>query len=172
MRRIAVPERGAEALFGTHDENLRFLEDTLKVRIRSHGSELIVEGQDAGVEAVAQIFDQLGGLMKDGYAVAAGDVRLAAQLLSQDGGVRLRDFLMKAAVHQPRQNRPCASSATESKSKYSIEVGACRNSVAYKQLKRSRKSGSKLTVSTCKRLAIVTTRRTTAPNVSATSPGR
>jgi phosphate starvation-inducible protein PhoH and related proteins len=98
MRRVTVPERGAEALFGTHDENLRFLEDTLKVRIKSHGSELIVEGQEAGVEVVAQVFDQLGGLMKDGYAVASGDVRLAAQLLSQDGGVRLRDYLMKAAV--------------------------------------------------------------------------
>jgi phosphate starvation-inducible PhoH-like protein len=98
MRRVAVPERGAEALFGTHDENLRFLEDTLKVRIKSHGSELIVEGQEAGIDVVAQIFDQLGGLMKDGYAVASGDVRLAAQLLSQDGGVRLRDYLMKAAV--------------------------------------------------------------------------
>ncbi len=98
MRRIAIPERGAEALFGTHDENLRFLEETLKVRIKTQGSELIVDGGAAGVETVAQIFDQLGGLMKDGYAVAAGDVRLAAQLLSQDGGVRLRDYLMKAAV--------------------------------------------------------------------------
>src|SRR3972149_6973323 len=51
MRRVAVPERGAEALFGNHDENLRFLEDTLKVRI-----------------------------------------------LSQDGGTRLRDYLMRAVV--------------------------------------------------------------------------
>jgi len=98
MRRIALPERGAEALFGTHDENLRFLEETLKVRIKSHGSELIVEGEEGGIETVAQVFDQLGGLMKDGYSIAAGDVRLAAQLLSQDGGVKLRDFLMKAAV--------------------------------------------------------------------------
>jgi phosphate starvation-inducible protein PhoH/intein/homing endonuclease len=98
MRRIAIPERGAEALFGTHDENLRFLEETLKVRIKTQGSELIVDGEAGSVETVAQIFDQLGGLMKDGYAVASGDVRLAAQLLSQDGGVRLRDFLMKAAV--------------------------------------------------------------------------
>jgi phosphate starvation-inducible protein PhoH/intein/homing endonuclease len=98
MRRIAIPDRGAEALFGTHDENLRFLEDTLKVRIKTNGSELLVEGAERGVETVAQIFDQLGGLMKDGYAVASGDVRLAAQLLSQDGGVRLRDYLMKAAV--------------------------------------------------------------------------
>src|SRR3972149_2845548 len=98
MRRVAVPERGAEALFGNHDETLRFLEDTLKVRILSQGPELVVEGEQAAEETVFQIFDQLSGLMKDGYAVGSGDVRLAAQLLSQDGGTRLRDYLMRAGV--------------------------------------------------------------------------
>jgi phosphate starvation-inducible protein PhoH/intein/homing endonuclease len=98
MKRITVPERGAETLFGTQDENLRFLEDNLKVRIKSAGGELLVEGEEQGEETVAQIFGQLGSLMKDGYSVSPGDVRLAAQLLTQDEGVRLRDFLMKAAV--------------------------------------------------------------------------
>ena len=36
--------------------------------------------------------------MKDGYAVASADVRLAAQLLSRDGETRLRDYLLKSAV--------------------------------------------------------------------------
>jgi phosphate starvation-inducible PhoH-like protein len=98
MRRVTVPERGAEALFGTHDENLRFLEEQLKVRIKSAGAELLVEGEAEGEEKAAQVFGQLGDLMKDGYSVAAGDVRLAAQLLSQDGGVRLKDYLMQSAV--------------------------------------------------------------------------
>jgi phosphate starvation-inducible PhoH-like protein len=98
MRRVTVPERGAEALFGTHDENLRFLEEQLKVRIKSAGAELLVEGEAEGEEKAAQVFGQLGDLMKDGYSVASGDVRLAAQLLSQDGGVRLKDYLMQSAV--------------------------------------------------------------------------
>ena len=98
MKRITVPERGAETLFGTQDENLRFLEDNLKVRIKSAGGELLVEGEEQGEETVAQIFGQLGSLMKDGYSVSAGDVRLAAQLLTEDEGVRLRDYLMKSAV--------------------------------------------------------------------------
>ncbi|HVR69802.1 MAG TPA: PhoH family protein [Vicinamibacteria bacterium] len=98
MRRVAVPERGAEALYGTHDENLRFLEDHLKVRIKNSGSELLVEGNEPGEETVAQIFDQLSALMKDGYSVGPGDVRLAANLLFQDEGVRLRDYLMGVAV--------------------------------------------------------------------------
>jgi phosphate starvation-inducible protein PhoH and related proteins len=98
MRRVAVPERGVEVLFGNHDENLRFLENNLKVRIKSQGNELLVEGEERGQETVAQVFEQLAGLMKDGYSVSAGDVRLAAQLLAQDGGVRLRDYLMKSAL--------------------------------------------------------------------------
>ena len=66
MTRISLPERGAEALFGTHDENLRHLEETLKVRIRTQGSELIIEGDDKARETVTQVFEQLAGLMKDG----------------------------------------------------------------------------------------------------------
>ena len=98
MKRITVPERGAETLFGTQDENLRFLEDNLKVRIKSSGAELLVEGEEQGEETVAQIFGQLGSLMKEGYAVSAGDVRLAAQLLTEDENARLRDYLLKSAV--------------------------------------------------------------------------
>jgi phosphate starvation-inducible PhoH-like protein len=98
MSTIAVPERGMEALFGIHDENLRFLEQQLKVRIRSQGNELFVEGDPRGAEIVREVFEQLAALMKDGYSVSAGDVRLAAELLMRDGGTRLRDYLMKSAV--------------------------------------------------------------------------
>jgi len=98
MKRVELPERGAEALFGNHDENLRFLEDTLKVRIRTQGSELSIEGPPEAQEIVRQIFDQLGALMKDGYSVSAGDVRLAAQLLGQDPNTRLREYLMQSAI--------------------------------------------------------------------------
>jgi phosphate starvation-inducible PhoH-like protein len=98
MRRVAVPEKGAEALFGTHDENLRFLEENLRVRIRSEAQGLLVEGEPEGEETVARVFDQLAALMNDGYSVSAGDVRLAAQVLTQDGEARLRDYLLKSAV--------------------------------------------------------------------------
>jgi phosphate starvation-inducible PhoH-like protein len=103
MRRIAVPEKGAEVLFGNHDDNLRFLEQTLGVRIRSQGNELQVEGEDPAVEVVQQVFDQLAGLMRDGYALSPGDVRLAAKLIGQDGQVKLKDFLMKSALRGGRK---------------------------------------------------------------------
>ncbi len=98
MKRVSVPERGVEALFGNHDENLRFLEETQKVRIRSQPDALVVEGDPRGEEVVEQVFVQLAGLMKDGYSLSPGDVRLAAQLLGQDAHAQLRDYLMKASV--------------------------------------------------------------------------
>jgi phosphate starvation-inducible PhoH-like protein len=98
MTRVSVPDKGQETLFGNADENLRFLEDTFKVRIKSQGSELLIEGDERGAELAGQVFEQLSGLMKDGYSVASADVRLAAQLLARDGETRLRDYLLKAAV--------------------------------------------------------------------------
>ena len=98
MNRIAVPERGAEALFGTQDENLRFLEQAFKVRIKQSGQELLLEGEPRDVGRVGSIFEQLSALMRDGYTVGPGDVRLAAQLLNDDEDAQLRDYLMRAAV--------------------------------------------------------------------------
>jgi phosphate starvation-inducible protein PhoH and related proteins len=98
MKRVSVPERGVEALFGNHDENLRFLEETQKVRIRSQPDALVVEGDPGGEDVVEQVFVQLAGLMKDGYSLSPGDVRLAAQLLAQDTHAQLRDYLMRSSV--------------------------------------------------------------------------
>ena len=99
MMRVAVPERGQETLFGTHDENLRVVEETFRVRVRSQGSELLIDGESAGaVAAAGQVFEQLAHMMKDGYSVGSADVRLATQLLARDPEARVRDYLMKAAV--------------------------------------------------------------------------
>ncbi len=104
MTRVSVPERGMETLFGTHDENLRFLEDTFKVRIKSQGNELMIEGDEQGAALTGQVFEQLAQLMKDGYAVSSADVRLAGQLLARDGTASLRDYLLKSAIRGGRKS--------------------------------------------------------------------
>jgi phosphate starvation-inducible protein PhoH and related proteins len=103
MRRVTVPARGADALFGTQDENLRFVENALKVRIRNDGADLVIDGEDKAAETAEQIFGQLAGLMEEGYSPTSTDVRMATQLLSQDPAARLRDYLMRAAVRSGRK---------------------------------------------------------------------
>jgi phosphate starvation-inducible PhoH-like protein len=104
MKRVQLPERGAETLFGNRDENLRFLEENLKVRIKNDGGALVVDGPAESEEVVAQIFDQFGALIQEGYNVAPGDVRLATQLLKEDPSARLREYLMKSVVRGAKKS--------------------------------------------------------------------
>jgi len=97
MKKIAVPEEGLAALFGTYDENLKQLESVFGVRIRTQGSELTVEGDPSGVARTERTLNQLAGLMADGYRLANGDVKTAAQLIAADEHVELRDYLGKSA---------------------------------------------------------------------------
>ena len=55
MRKITVPDEGAEALFGTYDENLKHLEGLFTVRIRTNGHELIVEGEAGDVARTEKV---------------------------------------------------------------------------------------------------------------------
>lgn len=95
MRRIAIPEDGIETLFGSYDENLRQLESAFGVRIRTQGHDLIVEGAPEDELRVERTVSQLAALLGEGYRVSNGDVKTAAQLVSEDAGVELRDFLVR-----------------------------------------------------------------------------
>ena len=98
MRKISVPEDHIETLFGSYDENLRQLESTFDVQIRTQGHDLLVDGTPANEEKVARTVNQLGALLREGYRVSNGEVKTAAQLVAEDSDVELRDFLVRGAV--------------------------------------------------------------------------
>jgi phosphate starvation-inducible protein PhoH and related proteins len=95
MRKVAVPDEGAETLFGTYDENLKHLEGLFHVRIRTSGQEIIMEGETADVARSEKVLEQLTALMRGGYKLGKGDVRTASQLVSQDENVELADYFLR-----------------------------------------------------------------------------
>ena len=97
MRKIAVPEEGAEALFGNYDENLKHLESLFNVRIRTSGEELAIEGDPTDVGRAERVLDQLSALIRGGYKLGRGDVKTAAQLVAQDEAVELADYFLRGA---------------------------------------------------------------------------
>src|SRR4030095_1684220 len=97
MRRVAMPDEGIETLFGSFDENLRSLESALGVTLRTSGHDIVVEGDAEGVARAERVLAQLGGLLKNGYRFARGDVKTAAQLLSQDPNVELQEYFQKGS---------------------------------------------------------------------------
>ena len=94
-RKITLPEHGAESLFGPLDENLKMLEAQFNVQIRTSSSELIVEGEHDDVEKAGRVLGQLTSMMDDGYKLGKGDVKTAAQLISQDEKVELAEYFAK-----------------------------------------------------------------------------
>jgi len=98
MRKIQIPDEGAESLFGTYDENLKQLESQFGVRIRTSGKELIVEGEPADVARAEKVLDQLSSLMRGGYRLGKGDVRTAATLVAQDENVELAEYFLRSAT--------------------------------------------------------------------------
>ena len=105
MRKISLPEQGIETLYGAHDANLKHIESLLNVDIRTHGSDLTVEGAPADEQRAQQIFDQLRALMAEGYSLENGDVKTAAELVAENATVDLRDYFGKATQRQTTRRR-------------------------------------------------------------------
>ena len=105
MKKIALPQDGIETLYGAHDANLKHIEELLDVQIRTHGDELIVEGQKNAEQRVELLFDQLRGLMEAGYELGNGDVKTAAQLVVDNPTVDLRDYFLKGGARQGTKRR-------------------------------------------------------------------
>src|SRR6476659_7734291 len=121
MRKIQIPDEGAESLFGTYDENLKQLESQFGVRIRTTGKELIVEGDPADVGRAEKVLDQLAALMRGGYRLGKGDVKTAAQLVTQDENVELSEYFLRSATKTSGKRQVVPKSVTQKKYLDAIE---------------------------------------------------
>jgi phosphate starvation-inducible PhoH-like protein len=120
-RKIQIPEEGAESLFGTYDENLKQLESQFAIRIRTAGSELIVEGDPGDVSRAEKVLDQLTTLMRGGYRLAKGDVKTAAQLVAQDDNVELADYFLRSGTKTSGKRQVVPKSVTQKRYLDAIE---------------------------------------------------
>ncbi len=103
MKRIALPETGLETIYGAHDANLKHIEATLGVRLRTHGREVIVEGSPDAEATAERILTQVGALVESGYGLGNGDVKTAVQLLVDHADVDLRDYFLKGGRQMTRR---------------------------------------------------------------------
>ena len=121
MRKIALPEAGIETLYGARDANLKHIESLLNVDIRTQGAELTVQGDPADEQRAQVIFDQLRMLMDEGYTLANGDVKTAAQLLVENADLDLRDYFLKSGQRRGTRRRVNPKSVNQRKYLDAIE---------------------------------------------------
>src|SRR3954462_724579 len=108
MKKIALPHEGLDTLYGAHDANLKHIESMLNVELRTHGDELIVEGDKSAEQRVERLFDQLTALLQGGYELGASDVKTAADLVLDNPNVNLREYFTKDAPAGSKAAAPAA----------------------------------------------------------------
>ena len=90
--KITLPERGLEALFGPYDQNIKYLESLLSVRVGGRGGELMVEGEEEDVAVVERILKDYGQLFAEGRAPSDSELRAAFKQIAEDRTASLREL--------------------------------------------------------------------------------
>src|SRR5271166_2526545 len=85
--------RGIESLFGTRDENIRLLEDGLKVRTRLLNDSLEIEGDDLAVARASSILNDYAALVKEGHVFHNGDLNSFLRVVTADSETTLRGLV-------------------------------------------------------------------------------
>lgn len=78
--------KNLQALFGKYDQNLKLIEDELKVRVVRHENGLKVSGDDGSVEKVSDLVDYLISITDDGREVKRQDIVYAIDLTKPGKG--------------------------------------------------------------------------------------
>ncbi len=91
MKKSVAFEQGAEALFGTLDENLHFLESAFDVRLSLTENNLVIEGADTHVDVIERLVLDYNQVRQEGIQFSNGDLKSIIKILSEDSSLRLQD---------------------------------------------------------------------------------
>jgi phosphate starvation-inducible PhoH-like protein len=85
---------GIESLFGTRDENIRLLENGLKVRTRIANESIEIEGEDTSVLRAENILADYATLIREGQVFNNGDLNSYLRIVVNDPSVSLRNLVI------------------------------------------------------------------------------
>jgi phosphate starvation-inducible PhoH-like protein len=84
MRRTVHISGKIEPLFGTLDENLRLLEDSLHVRTHLNDTRLTVEGDQESVDQAVKIIEEYNHLTRHGRALSSAEVKSLMRVATEE----------------------------------------------------------------------------------------
>ncbi len=115
MIKIELPPRGLETLFGVHDQNIKYLESLLDVRIDARGQDVSINGDPADVETAQRILEDFSDLFKEGKHFTDKELREAFAQIAEDRAFSLRDYFTKARFNPAGKKQVAPKSANQRK---------------------------------------------------------
>ena len=115
MKNIELPPRGLETLFGVHDQNIKYLESLLDVRINARGQDVSIDGDPKDVETAERILEEFSELFKEGRQFTDKELREAFAQIAEDRAFSLRDYFTKSRFNPSGKKQVAPKSATQRK---------------------------------------------------------
>ncbi|MCA1615838.1 MAG: PhoH family protein, partial [Acidobacteria bacterium] len=113
MKKIELPPRGIETLFGVHDQNIKHLESLLDVRVNARGQDLSVDGDPKDVATVERILEDFAALFAEGKTFTDKELREAFAQIAEDRAYSLRDYFTKARFNPSGKKQVAPKSAMQ-----------------------------------------------------------
>ena len=104
-----------ETLFGVHDQNIKYLESLLDVRIDARGQDVSIDGDPADVETAQRILEDFSDLFKEGKHFTDKELREAFAQIAEDRAFSLRDYFTKARFNPAGKKQVAPKSANQRK---------------------------------------------------------
>ena len=111
--KIELPPRALETLFGVRDENIKYLESILAVRVNTRGQDLAIDGAPEDVETVKKILQEFGELFSEGNSFNDKELRDAFKQIAEDRAYSLRDHFTKARFNPSGKKQVAAKTANQ-----------------------------------------------------------
>lgn len=115
MNKIELPPRGLETLFGVHDQNIKYLESLLDVRINARGQDVSIDGDPKDVETAERILEDFSELFKEGRQFTDKELREAFAQIAEDRAFSLRDYFTIARFNPAGKKQVAPKSANQRK---------------------------------------------------------
>jgi phosphate starvation-inducible PhoH-like protein len=115
LKQIELPPRGLETLFGVHDQNIKYLESLLAVRIDARGQDVSIDGDPEDVATAQHILEDFSELFREGRSFTDKELREAFAQIAEDRAFSLRDYFTKARFNPAGKKQVAPKSATQRK---------------------------------------------------------
>jgi len=98
MQQLNLSEGNLEELFGTRDENLRYLEERLGVKVNARGPQVKVSGEAENEKIVSRLLEAFDNLLNSGVKITSEEFRTAVRVLDEDITVDLVEFFLDSSI--------------------------------------------------------------------------
>ena len=96
LKKIELPPRGLNTLFGVQDQNIKYLETLLDIRLSARGNELTIDGEPQNIQTVENILNDFTELFNEGGTFSDKELRDAFKQIAEDRAYSLKDYFTRA----------------------------------------------------------------------------